>query len=87
MFMFSDRARFSFPFRITDLTSDLVKKLMKFAQQLVSRGDLVHAKTLRSKILERYNARKNFFNPPSTLPSLGVSLRYIIDFVPAPRLC
>ena len=69
---------------LSELEEKLMRKIIDFQSQLVSSGDLVLAKALRTKFLEKCTARRlrNAAPVPSALSSLGVTTRqsFLLDF-------
>jgi len=68
---------------LSELDEPLLRQIIDFQSQLVSSGDLVLAKALRKKFLEKCAARRLRSNvAPAALTSLGVSTRqqYLLDF-------
>lgn len=68
---------------LSELDEELLRQVIDFESQLVSSGDLVLAKALRKKFLEKCNAHRLRTTPPvPTLSSLNVSTRQstLLDF-------
>jgi len=55
---------------LSDLTQGLLATLMEFEVGLLKDGDLMLAKALRSKILEKHETKRRHDNPPQELPGL-----------------
>ena len=69
---------------LSELEEKLMRQIIDFQSQLVASGDLVLAKALRKKFLEKCNARRlrSIAPIPPALSSLGVSTRqsHLLEF-------
>lgn len=70
---------------LSELEDKLMRQIIDFQSQLISSGDLVLAKALRKKFLEKCTARRlriTSSQVPPVLTSLGVSTRqsHLLDF-------
>ncbi|GIY77806.1 rap guanine nucleotide exchange factor 1 [Caerostris darwini] len=68
---------------LTDINEDVLKTLMDFICQLVSRGDLLLARALRKKVVEKcYLKQQSLLNLRILLPSMAVTTHKasLLDF-------
>ncbi|KFM63473.1 Rap guanine nucleotide exchange factor 1, partial [Stegodyphus mimosarum] len=68
---------------LTDIHENVLKILMDFICQLVSRGDLLLARALRKKVVEKcYLKQRSVLNMPVLLPSMAVTTHKasLLDF-------
>ena len=64
-----------FNFRMMDLDDGLLRQLMDFEQSLLTAGELIQARALRTKFLERWQAKQRACNPQAALPTLSTSIK------------
>ncbi|CAL4093288.1 unnamed protein product [Meganyctiphanes norvegica] len=67
---------------VSDLTKDVLATLTDFEYELLCCGDLLLARALRRKIVEKLEARKRYLAPRENLTTLGVSTKQasLLDF-------
>ncbi|XP_054273628.1 rap guanine nucleotide exchange factor 1 isoform X3 [Macrosteles quadrilineatus] len=67
---------------ISDLETTVIQTLTDFVYQLLCNGDLIMAKALRVKILEKYNIKRLYHATSNLLPSQNVYTRQasLLDF-------
>ncbi|XP_042898882.1 guanine nucleotide-releasing factor 2 isoform X2 [Parasteatoda tepidariorum] len=68
---------------LTDIHENVLKLLMDFICQLVCRGDLLLARALRKKVVEKcYLKQRSLLNAPILLPSMAISTHkaLLLDF-------
>ncbi|KAG8184139.1 hypothetical protein JTE90_010185 [Oedothorax gibbosus] len=68
---------------LTDINENILKILMDFICQLVSRGDLLPARALRKKVVEKcYLKQRSLLNTKILLPSMAVTTHKasLLDF-------
>ncbi|CAL4109964.1 unnamed protein product, partial [Meganyctiphanes norvegica] len=67
---------------VSDLTKELLQTLMDFVYELICSGDLLPARALRNKIVEKTEIMKKYLAPRRFLTTLGVSTTQatLLDF-------
>ena len=67
---------------ISDLTTDLLKKLSDFQYELICQSEFSCAKMLRTSLVKKFEARKQFQQPRESLASMSVSTKQLqlLDF-------
>lgn len=77
------KTKLYFFYSLTDINENILKILMDFICQLVSRGDLLPARALRKKVVEKcYLKQRSLLNIPILLPSMAVTTHKasLLDF-------